>query len=1392
MTTYYVATNGSDGGTGAIGDPWRTIQRGVNALGGGDTLLIRGGTYNEAVSVPAAASGTSGAHTTIKAYTGETVVIDGEYAIPAGAIASPLRKAIEAGTVVPVAGSPNYRFVQTGATVYPATVSPLVDIGAHWVDFEDIKITRSLGRGLRIFSSTGHHDNVTVSNCEISYSRWHTVTAYGDSDVLDGCDIHHSNMFAPFSRSASTGAGGMNWGSGIGQAESTNLTVQNCKIHEHWGEGIILVYGTTVQDCEVYRCYSAHIYVESADACTVRGNLIWHDGIGFLRNGGTIMGINLTNEYNGSPGTGSGNGARVYNNIVVGCGKSLAIFKGEGYYEDIRVFNNTFVNPYSPNGEKVLISIGGARMNDVFFYNNIFYTSDGATAANTSIVDAGSDGAEFYNNCWYGVASLAASLKGTGDIYANPLIKNPNAPWEGGPVAANYQILEDSPCINASTATPQAPTDDYFGNARSSADIGAHEYGGTISDYLFPAFSGAPLSGEAPLSVALTDSSTASETITARYWYYRLSGDTTWSLFDSGNNTSVTLQVNSAGSYDVRLRCVTATQDASEIKAAYIVATTPGVEPGDPGDTGSSGASGVIGVGTAYANTTVGEQTITLNNSGITPTIAMVVVSAATAAGSGDGAILSVGLTDGTRTRSSGVTVDDAVATSVAGRSNRDDNIIVINDGTTKRDAYASFVAFGAGYITINWIVPPPDGYVIQVWAAQADDAYVGDEAVASSMSVTAPNFQSSGIIWISGFGAYPSSGANGILAMGITTADTSGAAGIYWENGAAAGDNNGYVFDGAVGIANASGSRAWEFTPAITATGWDGTLTGSAFGSIIYGCFRFASNDVWCDVLDTPTSTGAAANTTPAFPAGAGLAIVSNMAAAGSGVTDGTAGSLSVGMWAGTGQFAAGITNEHGADPTQAASHKSDNRFVHAKDDDGATTALQAYIETNAAGYDLTWETVQGTARKIIVLVVEGTAPATGGAATSAVVTYGSAYANTSTGNQTITLNDAITPTFAIVKMTGVTSGSNPAAPAILSLGMTDGTNVRCVGVAAENNVATSNAGRVSRADNLIAENNFTTGRTSYASFVSFSEGSITINWDVAPASAYLIEVLAFAADDAYVGDKVIASSMTETGPNFESGIIFWLAGNGAFPSSGNDAVVAFGVTTADTTGMIGVGWDDAAADGANSGYMIDGKAVLSNATGGRVWDFTPAITATGWSTSDTAGTLTGSVAFGCIRLASNAVWADVIDTPTSTGAAAGSAPGFPAGAGLAIISVLTASASAATDGTAGTFGIGLWAGDSQAAGGITNEDAADPTATASNADSDSFVKLLADDGSTVYLDAAISQAETGFSLDWATVQASACKMVVVVIEGEQAPTVPYYDWYMAGMNIGAMVGFP
>ena len=75
LSTYYVATNGSDAAEGSLGAPFRTIQQAAQRAEPGDTVLVRGGVYRETVTP--ARSGTSSARITYKPYNGERVTVSG-------------------------------------------------------------------------------------------------------------------------------------------------------------------------------------------------------------------------------------------------------------------------------------------------------------------------------------------------------------------------------------------------------------------------------------------------------------------------------------------------------------------------------------------------------------------------------------------------------------------------------------------------------------------------------------------------------------------------------------------------------------------------------------------------------------------------------------------------------------------------------------------------------------------------------------------------------------------------------------------------------------------------------------------------------------------------------------------------------------------------------------------------------------------------------------------------------------------------------------------------------------------------------------------------------------------------------------------------------------------
>src|SRR6476619_4878241 len=74
--TNYVATTGNDTNVGTLAAPWRTVQKAANTVAAGDTVLVRGGVYNERVTVNVSGTAAAG-YVSFRSYPGETAVLDG-------------------------------------------------------------------------------------------------------------------------------------------------------------------------------------------------------------------------------------------------------------------------------------------------------------------------------------------------------------------------------------------------------------------------------------------------------------------------------------------------------------------------------------------------------------------------------------------------------------------------------------------------------------------------------------------------------------------------------------------------------------------------------------------------------------------------------------------------------------------------------------------------------------------------------------------------------------------------------------------------------------------------------------------------------------------------------------------------------------------------------------------------------------------------------------------------------------------------------------------------------------------------------------------------------------------------------------------------------------------
>jgi hypothetical protein len=111
-STLYVSTSGLDTNAGTISSPWKTIQHAANAATAGDTVYIRGGTYNESVTINVSGSAAGGS-ITFQSYSGETAIVDGT------GLTVPGQTGSSTSSIAATSGSSGSRFATTPPRARP-------------------------------------------------------------------------------------------------------------------------------------------------------------------------------------------------------------------------------------------------------------------------------------------------------------------------------------------------------------------------------------------------------------------------------------------------------------------------------------------------------------------------------------------------------------------------------------------------------------------------------------------------------------------------------------------------------------------------------------------------------------------------------------------------------------------------------------------------------------------------------------------------------------------------------------------------------------------------------------------------------------------------------------------------------------------------------------------------------------------------------------------------------------------------------------------------------------------------------------------------------------------------------------------------------------------------
>jgi hypothetical protein len=473
--TFYVATTGNDTNSGtATNLAWRTIQKAANTLAPGDTALVRGGIYSEAVTVNV--SGNAGNFVTFQNFPGELPIVDGSTVpVPSG---NGGLFTLMARSNVTVAGFEIRNYRTNALHIVPAGV--WIGNGAH---------------DLNIFSNHIHHIENTNANADGAYG----LVAYGSSTatisnlVIRGNELH--DLKTAWSESMAL------------DGNVSDFEVSSNRIHDNWNIGILMAgwYGTcpvtnldrarhgvcrdnTVWNCstasnpnygspscagiycdgstdiivERNKCFRNDIGLEFAtenkgkptDHITARENVCWSNGMGGIFIGGYDTQRGRTELCTITHNT-------LFHNDTLGWGQGEFMMQFDTrsniFTHNILVANDTAVNLLIANTSAI-------NTNNTIDWN-LYYAPGGAAASQWK---------------WKNTARTSfATWKSVSTNDANSLFADPKFINAAG---TNFHLATNSPAINAGATNFAAGAGemDFDFQPRVSGgrvDLGADELG---------------------------------------------------------------------------------------------------------------------------------------------------------------------------------------------------------------------------------------------------------------------------------------------------------------------------------------------------------------------------------------------------------------------------------------------------------------------------------------------------------------------------------------------------------------------------------------------------------------------------------------------------------------------------------------------------------------------------------------------------------------------------------------------------------------------------------------------------------------------------------------------------------------------------------------------------
>ncbi len=398
-SSFYVSTNGNDSNPGSQAAPWRTIQHAADTARAGSTVNVRGGIYEELVSLRTSGNASDG-FITFRSAPGETAVLDAAHFTPSGRSAV---FTIENKSYVRIEGFEIRNFRTAEHRLTPLGIS-VIGAGSH----------------IELLRNNVHHIEQTFTGRDAPGrgGNGFGIAVYGTDAktpiselVIDGNEVHHLKTGSSESL--------------VVNGNVTNFRITHNVVHDNNNIGIdVIGFERTAPDPALDQARDGVVSGNRVYNITSRGNPAYgndENSDGIYVDGGTRIlieqnvihdvdfGIELASEHKGR----ASSYITARNNLIYHChtaGVSIGGYAPErGRTDHSTVVNNTLYENDTSNTGSGEFQMQW-NMADNIFENNIVYAGPRCLVTlNRSQVDNNQPPAVIDHNLYYCASGAKAS-----------------------------------------------------------------------------------------------------------------------------------------------------------------------------------------------------------------------------------------------------------------------------------------------------------------------------------------------------------------------------------------------------------------------------------------------------------------------------------------------------------------------------------------------------------------------------------------------------------------------------------------------------------------------------------------------------------------------------------------------------------------------------------------------------------------------------------------------------------------------------------------------------------------------------------------------------------------------------------------------------------------------